>query len=197
MIVELVQGSPEWHRFRAGKITASAFADVMTGGKGKTRRSYMMRLIAERLTGKPQESFTSREMQWGIDCEPQARALYEFVTGNEVRQVGMVMRSEWVGCSPDGLVGDDGGIEIKCPNTSTHIGYCIANELPDDYRWQVQGCLWVTGRAWWDFVSFDPRLPQRMIHVVRCLPDEKMHAELAEGVEKFEAELAEYMEQFA
>ena len=197
MIVDLVQGSPEWHQFRAGKITASAFADVMTGGKGKVRKAYMAQLISERLTGEVADSYTSKDMQRAIDLEPQARALYEFVTGNEARQVGMVMRSEWVGCSPDGLVGDDGGIEIKCPLTKTHVAYCMDQCVPDDYRWQVQGCLWVTGREWWDFVSFDPRLPQRMIHVVRCLPDEKMHAELAAGVEKFEAELAEYMEQFA
>ena len=171
---QLEQGSPEWKLARLGHVSASGIADVMSKiktGESATRRKYKIRLVAERLTGKPQESFTNAAMEWGVETEPQARMAYEVSRGTFVEKTGFWVhpRIAYVGASPDGLVGEDGLIEIKCPNTTTHLEYIWNNEVPSEYLKQMQMQMWITGRQWCDFVSFDPRLPEKnQLFVIRC-----------------------------
>jgi putative phage-type endonuclease len=157
------QGSIEWLSLRLGKITASRVKDVLTKGRGtspsKTAESYMMELIAEILTGNSKPFFENDAMRWGTETEPQARAMYavnnDFV---DVKEVAFVEHNKQVGISPDGLIGDDGLLEIKCPNTTTQIKRALSNDYSADYKAQSQMQLWVTEREWCDFLSFDPRL---------------------------------------
>ena len=157
------QGSIEWLSLRLGKITASRVKDVLTKGRGtsqsKTAESYMMELIAEILTGNSKPFFENDAMRWGTETEPQARAMYavnnDFV---DVKEVAFVEHNEQVGISPDGLIGDDGLLEIKCPNTTTQLKRALSDDYSADYKAQIQMQLWVTEREWCDFLSFDPRL---------------------------------------
>ena len=189
------QRTDEWYTVKCGKIGASSMSDVMAKGRGnsesKTRRAYMVRLIAERLSGQPQETYQNAAMQWGIDTEPQAREAYEADTLNVVEQVGFVEASEFLGCSPDGLVGDDGILEIKCPNTTTHIEYLLSDRLPPEYVNQVQSQLWITGRKKCYFVSYDPRLTVRPYFCVVVERDETKIKEIAIETEIFISELLE------
>lgn len=164
---DIVQGSPEWFAARCGKVTASRVADVIARTKtgwGATRANYAAQLVAERLTGTVSESYTNTAMQWGTDTEPQARIAYEFYTDATVFEVGFVIHPTIgdTGASPDGMVADDGMVEIKCPNTATHINTLIGQAVPAKYVTQIQWQLACTGRKWCDFVSFDPRLPESM-----------------------------------
>ena len=157
------QGSNEWLEMRLGKITASRVKDVMSKGRGvapsKMSESYMMELIAEILTGQSKPFFENDAMRWGTETEPQARAMYEikndFVT---VDEVAFIQLNDFVGMSPDGLIGEDGLLEIKCPTTTTQIKRALSEDYSADYKAQIQMQLWVSGRKWCDFVSFDPRL---------------------------------------
>jgi len=157
------QGSAEWLSMRLGKVTASRVKDVLTKGRGnsqsKTAETYMMELIAESLTGQSKPFFENDAMRWGTETEPQARSMYavnnDFV---EVKEVAFVEHNEFIGISPDGLVGDDGLLEIKCPNTTTQIKRALSDDYSADSKAQIQMQLWVTKSKWCDFVSFDPRL---------------------------------------
>jgi putative phage-type endonuclease len=190
IIRDVEQGTAEWLALRAGRVTASRFGDVLAKGQGKVRRAYLLQLLAERLTGAPQPTYQNDAMAWGTEMEPRARASYELLTGREVEQVAMVIRDDDVGCSPDGLVGADGAIEIKCPNTTTHLETVLSKTLPATYKPQVQGVLWVSGRSWLDFVSFDPRLPESaQIEVIRVERDEDYIARLESEVSAFVEEL--------
>lgn len=185
------QGSPEWFAMRAGKVTASKAADVMSAITTAGYRNYLADLVVERLTGNKTESFTNAAMQWGVDQEPIARAEYEVKTGNLVDQIAFVDHPTIAnfGCSPDGLVGDDGLIEIKCPNTATHIDYVMQDKVPTKYIPQIQCQLAVTGRKWCDFVSFDPRLPDGLqILIVRLERDNKY-------IEKLEARVVKFLDE--
>jgi len=163
IITDMEQGSPEWKELRLGKVTASKMSDVLSKGRGtapsKTAETYMFDLLAERLTGKAKPFFENDSMRWGTETEPQARSMYEikndFVT---VKQVAFVEHNEFIGISPDGLIGDDGLLEIKCPNTTTQLKRALSDDYAKDYYTQIQCQLWVTERQWCDFVSFDPRL---------------------------------------
>jgi putative phage-type endonuclease len=171
-MVEIEQGTPEWFAIRCGKVTASRVADVVATTKtgwGASRANYAAELIAERLTGEAAEGFTSSTMQWGTDQEPRARASYEFYRNVDVQQVGFVIHPTIAdsGASPDGLVGEDGLIEIKCPNTATHIDTLIKQVIPAKYVTQMMWQMACTGRKWCDFVSYDPRLPESMQMFVR------------------------------
>lgn len=162
---DIVQGSPEWHQLRLGKVTASKVADVIAktkNGYAATRANYAAQLITERLTGLPTEGFTNAAMQWGTDTEPQARAAYEFNRAETVVEVPFVLHPSIgdTGASPDGLVGDYGLIEIKCPNSATHIETLKGGTVPAKYITQMQWQMACTGRKWCDFVSYDPRLPE-------------------------------------
>jgi len=167
MALDLEQGTQEWLAARAGKVTASRISDVLSkikSGEARTRRDYRYQIMAEILTGKPQESgFINAEMTWGTEQEPYARAAYELKAGVLVDQVGFIIHPtiERAGASPDGLVGD-GILEIKCPKTSTHCAYLTDNVVPQQYHAQMQWQMACAGRPWNDFVSFDPRLPDNL-----------------------------------
>lgn len=170
----IVQGTAEWHAIRVGKVTASRVADVIAKTKtgwGASRANYMAELVAERLTGTAAEGFTSAAMQWGTEKEPDARAAYEFQTDANVELIGFVSHPTIAasGASPDGLIGDDGLVEIKCPNTATHIETLLGNAVPAKYVTQIFWQMACTGRMWCDFVSFDPRLPESMRLFIRRL----------------------------
>jgi putative phage-type endonuclease len=196
MAEKLEQGSDAWLAMRCGKITASRVADLMAttkSGWGAGRKNYMAELVAERLTGVTAQGFTNAAMVWGTDTEPQARAAYEFNADVDVQQVGFVIHPtiETSGASPDGLVGDDGLIEIKAPNTATHIDTLLAGKVPGKYDTQMQWQMACTGRAWCDFVSFDPRMPENMrLFIRRVDRDVDRIAELESAVLEFEGELA-------
>lgn len=189
------QRTDEWHAARLGKVTASRVADVVAKtktGYGASRANYMAELICERLTGVPQDSFVSSAMQWGTDTEPLARAAYEAASGELVIETGFVPHSHVAssGASPDGLIGEDGLLEIKCPNTSTHIDTLLGQSVPAKYMTQMQWQMACTGRKWCDFVSFDPRMPEGMrMFVKRVQRDDVMIAELVKEVTIFLEEI--------
>lgn len=193
------QGSPEWLAARCGLATASCFADILAtikSGEAATRRNYRAQVIAERLTGVPIESYQSSEMKFGIEHEPFARIAYEARTGNVVQQVAFVKHPEIAaGCSPDGTIGNDGLIEIKVPNTATHIDTLLKGMTPDHLP-QIQGQLWLSFRAWTDFVSYDPRMPERMqLYVQRVKRDDEYIGRLEKEVRKFLAEVDKVIEE--
>jgi putative phage-type endonuclease len=194
-MTDIIQGSPEWFAARSGKVTASRIADVVAktkSGDAASRAKYMGQLIAERLTGEVAPSFVTAEMQWGTDQEPNARAAYEFRTDAAVEVVGFVDHPTIAnsGASPDGYVGADGLIEIKCPNTSTHIDMLLGRAVPSKYVNQMQWQMACTGRKWCDFVSFDPRMPETMsLFVFRVHRDDKAIADLEAEISGFLAEV--------
>lgn len=185
---EIIQGSDEWKQLRLGKVTASRVADVIAktkSGWGASRFNYAAELIAERLTGVNAEGFTNAAMQWGTDQEPSARMAYEFMQDVTVEQIAFVAHPSIsdAGASPDGLVGESGLVEIKCPNTATHIDTLIKQEIPAKYITQMMWQMACTGRKWCDFVSYDPRLPESMqLFVKRIERDDKLIAELESEV---------------
>lgn len=189
------QGSPEWHQMRCGKLTASRVADMLASiklGESASRKNLRIDLVIERLTKSKSESFTNSAMQWGTEIEPQARAAYEIQTGSFVDQIAFVDHPtiKNFGCSPDGLVDLDGLIEIKCPNTATHIEYVETQKPPRKYVIQMMSQLSCTGRAWCDFVSFDPRLPTGLnMLVVRVMRDAEMIEQIESEAIKFLAEV--------
>jgi putative phage-type endonuclease len=159
------QGTPEWHELRRGKVTASRVADILARtktGPSASRQNYLIELALQRTTKTIEPSYTNDAMAWGTATEPQARVAYEVATNNFVDQVAFIDHPtiEWFGCSPDGLVGEN-LIEIKCPSSSQHWEYFKAKEPPKKYFIQMQAQMSVTGAKWCDFVSFDPRMPER------------------------------------
>lgn len=195
------QRSEEWFAARVGKVTASKIADVMArtkSGYSASRANYMAQLIAERLTGKPAESFSNAAMQWGTETEPQARTEYEFASDVQVVEEGFVTHPAIpdAGASPDGLVGDDGMVEIKCPNTATHIETLLTGKIPDKYIKQMQWQMACAGRKWNDFASFDPRMPEHLqLFIKRVERDDKMIGEMEIEVVKFLAEVEKTIQQ--
>ena len=195
MIELMEQGTEAWFNIRIGKVTASRVADVLAKtktGYSTTRDNYMAQLVCERLTGQKGESFTNAAMQHGTETEPLARAAYEARYDVLVDEVGFVSHPtiEMSGASPDGLVGDDGLIEIKCPNTATHIETLLSESVPNKYYTQMQFQIACTGRKWCDFVSFDNRLPTELQMFVKRVPRDDMYIRLIEDeIVKFLAEL--------
>lgn len=190
------QGSDAWKAIRLGKVTASRVADatdlLKSGKPGAKRETYLGELIAERLTGLVVEKYQNELMRHGTAMEPDARALYEFLHGVEVDQVAFVSHPTipMAGCSPDGLVGDDGLIEIKAPSTSTHVDTLLTQAVPDEYRKQMLWQMACTGRQWCDFVSYDPRLPPHLtMFVCRMERDDTAIADLEHQVRTFLAEI--------
>jgi putative phage-type endonuclease len=189
------QGTAEWLQERCGKVTASRIADLMARTKtgwGATRANYAAQLIAERLTGCVTPSFTNAAMIHGTETEPEARRAYEFYVDRDVQQVGFIPHPTiaMAGASPDGLVGTDGLVEIKCPNTATHIDTLLTGTISDKYLKQMMFQMMCCGREWCDFASYDPRLPERMrLFVRRVTFDTELAAEIAETVTTFIAEI--------
>ena len=199
-ILNVEQGSPEWLQARCGSLGASSVADATARTKtgwGASRANVMARLVAERLTGVPADTYTNDAMRWGTEQEPAARAMYEFMVGVEVTTVGLVLHPKLAKthASPDGLVGDDGLLEIKCPNTATHIETLLGESIDGKYLKQMQWQMNCTGRMWCDFVSYDPRLPAEMqLHITRVPRDQSMIDILDKEVSIFLAETAAKVE---
>ena len=185
-IVHLMeQGSDEWFAARLGHVTASKFKIAQSAPSTKGRKRLMYGLVEEIRKGTYRESFKSGAMQDGSDLEDYARDYYADLFDHEVKQVGFVEYSKYIGVSPDGLIGEDGLVEIKCPITPTHIGYIDEDVLPSDYKEQVYGQLWVTGREWCDIVSYDPTWQDQMLWRLRVERDEKEIAKVETKVNKF------------
>ena len=187
------QQSEAWFLDRLGHATASNFSDVMAKGEGKTRKTYMMKLLAERLTGKPTESFSNKHTERGTEQEPFARLAYEARTGNLVEEVGFIVHPDMkAGSSPDGLVDKDGGVEIKSVIPTVQLETIAKGGFPSTHKAQIQGALFITGRAWWDFVSFSPDLPENLrLYVFRVERDQAYIDELEKEVIRFLADLYE------
>jgi putative phage-type endonuclease len=203
----MIQGSPEWHAARLGKVTASRIADVMAktkSGWGAGRANYMAELVCERLTQTPTACFVNDAMRWGTETEPQARAAYARLRDVDVLEVGFLDHPEIpsAGASPDGLVGLEGLIECKCPNTSTHIDTLLSETVPQKYMLQMQFQMAVTGRDWCDFVSFDPRLPEEMSLFVARVPRDvslilEIESEVTTFLRELDAKVARLTERYA
>ena len=194
------QRTEEWFSARLGKVTASRVADVLAkikSGESASRKNYKMELVVQRLTGKPQESFTNAAMEWGTEQEPFARMAYEAHTGTFVKEEGFVDHPtiEGFGCSPDGIVGE-GLIEIKCPNTANHIETVLENKVPSKYIPQMQCQMACTGAKWCDFVSFDPRVPKDLqLFVVRVERDQEYIDAMEVEVKQFLSEVLDLFNQ--
>ena len=195
---EPVQGSDAWRQLRCGWIGASKIADVMAKGKSgapsATRANLMADLICERLTGQPVQSFTSSDMQWGIDNEQGAVDAYEFLNDVEVQTCSFIPHPtiEFTGASPDRLIGTDGLLEVKCFKTANHIDTLLTESIDRRYLLQIQWQLACTQRSWAHFVAYDPRLPATMQLFQKTVPrDERLIAEISVEVRAFIAELNE------
>lgn len=196
------QRSPEWHLERAGKFTGSKFVDVLARNKrtGEPLKAYddlIWQIVVERMTCQAVDGPSGYALQWGSDVEPFAREAYELETGNMVNEVGFIAHPDYpfAGASPDGLIGMDGGLEMKCPKSSGIHLERFLNGVPEEYVPQIQGCMWVTGRKWWDFVSYDPRMPEsHRLLCIRVERDEVFIERLEKAVIEAEARAVELME---
>lgn len=190
-VINLDQGSKEWHEARKGVVTGSRFKDVVTPTKGelsKSSKKYMYELVAERM-GVTVDFFSNEHMQRGNELEDSARTAYEFIKDSVVNEVGFCLDdNKVIGVSPDGLIGEDGGLEIKCPKETTHIAYLEDGGLPLIYKPQVQGSMWITGRKWWDFMSYHPQLPPLIVRVYR---DEEYISKMDEVITEFSSNMIE------
>lgn len=191
----IIQRSPQWFAARCGSLGASQLADALAktkSGWGASRANLRAKLVVERLTGQQEEGFTSAAMQWGVEKEEEARIAYSFLTGRNVVEVGLYKHPTIIGthASPDGLVDDDGCIEIKCPNSATHIEVLKTNQVAHKYLLQMQWQMRCADRQWCDFVSFDPRMPDHlMLYIQRVQRDDDMLATLESEVGAFLAEV--------
>lgn len=193
--IHIPQGSPEWFAERLGRPGASNFDRIVTatGEPSKSWQSYLYELAAERITGRPANDFKSVHMERGTELEPQSRSLYELITDAEVRQVGFVYKDDRkrYGCSPDGLLDPNGGLEMKNVLGKTQVAYLLGGKLPSDYHRQVHGSIFVTEREWWDFFSCSDGLPPFKIRVYR---NEAFCKKLESALEQFCDELEEVTE---
>ena len=193
-MLQVEQNTPEWHQARCGSLGASGLNEALAttkSGWGASRDNIKARIIAERLTGVPQEGFTNAAMQWGHDHEDAAAIAYQFVTGAKTDLAGLFYHPTIKGthASPDRLVGDDGLVEIKCPNTATHIDTLTSQKVPAKYLTQMQWQMACTGRKWCDFVSFDPRLPEDLrTFIQRVERDQK-------EIDRLEAAVAVFLQE--
>lgn len=198
-VFDVDQGSPQWFACRAGIATASNFAAVMAtvkSGEAAERRNYRARLVVESITGKSPDGYQNAAMRQGIEREPDARALYESRSGVWVDEVGFCRHDSLpAGASPDGMVGEDGLVEIKSPELATHLDYLLSDGMPAKYRPQVQGQLWITGREWCDFVSFNPDFPEKLrLGIWRIQRDDVYIQTLQAEVTRFMVEVAAELE---
>lgn len=191
---DIVQGSDEWFEIRLGLVTGSISATVQAKGRGGgpslTRADEMFELALERIHNRPRPAgYKSADMIHGTETEPEARSHYELMEGVMVEQVGFVTLNDDVGCSPDGFVGEDGLVEIKCPKNRTQYNRFLAGVFPKEYNAQVQFLLWVTGREWCDFISFASDMMAMKYFKIRVMRDEEYIETLEKEVDKFVTEL--------
>jgi putative phage-type endonuclease len=188
------QGTPEWLQARVGKVTASRVGDLMArtrNGWAASRQIYAVELIVERLTGQPAEKYISAAMQWGIDMEGEAKLAYQRKTSLQIVECGFIPhpKIEMSGASPDGFISDLVLLEVKCPSSATHIATLLGEPIDRKYRAQIQMQLACTGRAWVDFVSYDPRLPEPLDLFV-----ERVHRN-DEEIDQLEYEINNFIEE--
>jgi len=190
MELKVQQGTDEWLLARVGIATASKFSDIMSRTPAPIA-NYKAELVLERITGKQADGFKSADMQWGTDNEPTARLMYSLHNSDvDVRECGIFLHPELkCGASPDGLIGDDGTLEIKCPRTATHIETLHRQTVPAQYYWQIQGQLWLTGRKWADFVSYDTRLPENASYFCKRVERNE------EDISKLEIKVKDFLSQ--
>lgn len=177
---EVEQGTPKWLEVRKGKMTASNATAIANCGKGL--KTYARSIMAERYSSGDKEHFSSKDTDRGNEYEPVARQIYEFENDVEVEQIGFIELNEYVGCSPDGLVGENGGTEIKCINDPKYFDILLDGEdaIDSDHMWQCQMNLLITGREWWDLIYYNPNYPKSMC-VFRILPDKDAFEQLEKG----------------
>lgn len=200
-ISEHEQGTEEWLAERVGLITASNVSNLIssTGKPSASATGYIDKVVGEILMGGPEETYKNAAMQRGNDLEPEARAWYEMLSGNDVEEVGLCIRDELgAACSPDGLIGDDGGLEIKCLMAKGHVAALRQGKVPSDYVSQVQMCMWITDRQWWDFACYHPTMPKLLLRVER---DQEyidlMATEVAKAKAKIEKNLKLIQEKYS
>jgi putative phage-type endonuclease len=207
-LIDCEQRSSEWFRVRAGRLTASHMAELFSYSKQKgkegielkARSDYRMALLSERLTGQVARHFVTEEMKWGQEQEEYARTIYELKNSVFVEQIGFAIHPtmDFAGASPDGLVGEDGGIEIKCLTTANHLSILKSKQVPQEYYDQIQWNMVCCERFKWDFVCFDPRLPERLqMVIIPVMYDENRVAELESEVRKMNAEVEQAMKELA
>ena len=189
-IVNCEQGTEDWFRARMGLPTASEFHAILAKGEGKTRKSYMLRLAGEIVTGEPSETYSNGHMERGKALEPEARELYAFMADAEPQQVGFI-RNFGACCSPDSLLGTAGMLEIKTKLPALLIECILRGDFPPEHKAQCQGALWVAEREWIDLAVFWPKMP---LFVQRAYRDEAYIASLRTAVAAFGEELAETVE---
>lgn len=200
MTEELQQGTDEWRRARAGSLGASSLHEALAktrNGWGASRANLLSRLVVERLTGVPQDTYQNNAMRNGIEREPEARAAYQFEKATLVKTVGLIKHPTiaWSHCSPDGLVGDDGLVELKCPAENTHLETLLGAPPPQKYVYQCAWQMACTGRAWVDLVSYHPAFPESMqLHITRIERDDNLIANLEKEVKVFLEEVDRTME---
>ena len=185
---ELEQGTEEWLNLRKGKMTASHAQEI--GNQGKGLETYILKLMAEFYSQVDKEQFSNKDIDRGHELEDQARSIYCFNNGVEVRQVGFIEHSELSGCSPDGLVGEDGMIEIKCPDDFVYFQHLLNKEkaIESKYIWQMQMCLLITGRKWCDYIAYNPNYPES-IFTHRITPDQEKFKAILVGLEMGEEKI--------
>ena len=186
---DIEQGTPEWFKERIGSIGGSSISSVIAGGKGTMRKNLLYRLSGEILSGQKYEGYSNSHMERGVELEAEARNLYEMITDVSVLQVGLVKENEFKHYSPDGLVSDEGIIEIKCVIPSVQIETIITEKIPGQYYKQMQWGLSICQRAWVDYVSYSPLVTDKPIWIKRCSPDNELIDSLHEGADKFIEEL--------
>jgi len=193
--VEIVQGSPEWFAIRVGRVTASRIGDVMARtktGYGASRQHYLDKLVAERITGKPMAQRSVASLDRRLEMEPEARIAYEFYSDNTVQEVGFIEHPTIpnAGASPDGEIGEDGGLELKCCDSQTHIEMLLTGVIDKGYLYQCDFGMACTGRRWWDFASYDPSMPEELKLLVKRIDrDEERIAEIEAAVIQFLSEV--------
>lgn len=178
-IHKMEQQSEEWFSIKKGKMSASYAQQI--GNCGKGLETYIMQIISDKFSTGEREDLISKDVERGNELEPIARGYYEMENGVEVMEVGFVEYNEYCGCSPDGLVGDDGGIEIKCPNDSNYFKILMTDQIDSKYMWQIQMNLLITGRKWWDFIAYNPNF-KRLFYVKRVFPNMSMQSDLRSGI---------------
>lgn len=190
-VINCIQGSPEWFAERLGKLTGSEAQAISANGAGL--KTLVNKLVAERLTGKVENGYTNSDMERGKELEDEARNAYELETGNTVTKVGFCKLDDDVGSSPDGLINDDGGIEIKCFKDSSFVDYMFTGKVDTGYEWQCQYSMFVTGRKWWDYVVYNPNFKKSLI-IKRLYRDEVAIKKIKAGLETGKAMIKAMME---
>jgi putative phage-type endonuclease len=188
IIHDIKQRSDEWFAIKRGKMGASHAQAIASQGKGL--ETYLIELMSEYYSIAPKENYTNEHIERGNELEAQARAIYELETGNEVEEVGFIELDEYVGCSPDGLVGEDGLIEIKCPSDKVYFQYLLDRKIDTGYMWQMQMQMLICQRKWCDYVCYNPNF-EKSIVIARVIPSIEEFAKLEKGFEIARARIDE------